>query len=127
MEGIFQRNFHVIAQICAAAHLLATAATSAAESLPKDRLEDVANVAEILLAAAAAKTAGSALLKGCVAKAIIGCALLRVFQDFIGRANSLKLGFGLCITGIAVRVKLHRKLAIGRFERCRIRIARNAQ
>src|SRR5713101_7172023 len=48
-----------------------------------------------------------------MAEPVIGGALLVVLQDVIGLADVLELLLGGFVSGIAVRVKLHRELAVG--------------
>jgi hypothetical protein len=93
MERLFQRHFHVIAQVGAAPALLP--ATAAAERAAEDGFEDIADVAEIAAAkAACTRTAGAALLERGMAIAIIGRALLRIGEAGIGLVDLLELGFG---------------------------------
>ena len=132
MERLFQGDFHVVTQIRAAPVLLARATASAAtaKGAAEDRLENVADIAKVALAKAAARPATAtihALSKGVVAVAIIGRALLRVFEHLIRFGAGLELGLSLCVARIAIRVIFHRKLAIGAFERLLVNIARDAQ
>ena len=57
-----------------------------------------------------------AVLEGGMAEAVIGGALLIVLQDVIGFVDFLEFDFGGVVAGIAVGMKFHRQLAIGRLE-----------
>ena len=70
---------------------------------------------------------GPTRLKGRLAKAVIGRALLRVFQHLIGLVNLLKLRLRLGIPRVAVRVELHRFLAVGALQRAFVRPLGHAQ
>jgi len=109
-EGVFQRDFEVVTQIAAAAWagLLRTAAAHRAEHL----LEDVGKAAGEPPAKAEIAGAAAAVLERGVAVAVIGRALLIVLQDVIGFADVLELLLGGVVAGIAVRVILHRELAV---------------
>ncbi len=89
-------------------------AAATAECAAEDRLEDVADIAEILRPAATA--AAHALLERVVTEPVVGRALLRVFQAIVGNADRLEPRFRLGIAGIAVGMILHRQLAIGGFQ-----------
>ena len=121
MEGVFQRHLHVIAQVSAPARLLPAAA--APECLSENRFEYVADVPETLRTSCATHT----LLKRGMAEAVVCGALLRVFQALIGFGNRLELVLVLLATGIAVRMILHRKLAVGGLDRRAIRIPLDAE
>ena len=54
---------------------------------------------------------------------VIGAAFLRVLQDFVGFVNFLEGCFGAAVIGIAVRMILHRLLAIGGFDFSGVSIA----
>src|SRR6266567_1726245 len=60
--------------------------------------------------------AGATLLEGRMAEAIIGGTLLLVFQDVVGFVDFLELRLAVLVAGIAVRMPLHRQLAIGGLE-----------
>ena len=47
-----------------------------------------------------------------MAELVVGGALLRIRENFIGLLGLLELLFGLVIVGIAVRMQLHRQAAI---------------
>ena len=118
VKSLFQRDLHVVAQIGAAAR---PALGAAAEGLAEDGLEDIADIAEALLAS----TAAHALLEGFHAVAVVGRALLRVLEAIVGDADRLELGLAVRAAWIAIRVMLHRKLAIGGFDGAAVRIARD--
>ena len=106
--------------MCAAAVALAATAT---EGTAEDRLEDIADIAKIRMRSAPT----AAVLEGSVAEAVISGALLRVLEHIVGGADGLEARFRLGIARIAIRVPLHGKLAIGRFDRRVIRAAINTQ
>ena len=74
-----------------------------------------------------AAATSTALLERRMAVLIVGRALLRVFQHLVSRTHRLEAGFGFGITGIAIRVILHRHLAIGGFDFGRVRTAGHAE
>ena len=119
VEGFFQADLHIVAKIGASARLRASAAT---EGLAEDRLEDIADIPEI-----AARMTAAALLERGVAIAIVGRAFLRVLEAIVGDADRLEFRLALAASRIAVRVVLHRELAIGGFDRPPVRIARDAE
>ena len=107
-EGLLQRDLHVEAQVRAA---LAARAALARAAHAENAFEDVGEGrAEIV--AEAVRAAAHALLEGGMAEAVIGGALVAVFQDVIGLVDFLELGFAILVAGIAVGMKLHRELAI---------------
>jgi hypothetical protein len=124
VEGIFQGDLEIIAQIGTAGRTMAASTAPAAahsahaEGFAEDLFE---NVGELGRAGATAEralaAAHAALFEGGVAHAVIGCALVLVGQDGIGLADFLELGLGLRIARILVRVILHRQLAIGALQR----------
>src|SRR5690606_21172393 len=125
--GLLKRDLQVVAQVRAAARpvVLASAAAPAAEGVPEgvaeDLGEDVVDVVEAraALAERVAPARAAAVHPG-MAETIIGRALLLVGQDGVGLGNLLEAGHGLFRAAVAVRVVLHRQLAIGALERGRI-------
>ena len=77
VKGILEFNLKIVAQIGAAPGLLAAAGKAAAE----DRLENIADIAEILRSAT---PTAAALLKGSMAEAVVGRRVLRVFEAIKG-------------------------------------------
>ena len=125
VEGIVQPDFKVIAQIRPAPRLLLA---TAAKGIAEDRFENIADVGKAFAAAKAApRLPATAVFIGLVAKTVISGALLRVFQALIGLAYRLEPGFAILAAGVAIRVKLHRQLAIGRFEHALVGIAGHLQ
>ena len=125
-KGFFQRNLYLCAQICTSARrraLTTPAAAEAAEHFLKNILEPAATEGT----AAAATTARPALFKGSMAEAVIGRALFGILQHIISLIQFLELGFGFRIALIAIRVPLHRELAVGFLEVILARIARDAE
>ena len=129
VERVFQRNFHIIAQVGTASRAaLLLLAAEAAATAAKYGFEYIANVIERSARKTAAAGIVAAAVGECrVAVTIICRALLRVLQDVIGFADRLEFGFCCCITGILVRVPLHRQLAIGGFQRRAIAVTRDVQ
>ncbi len=111
-KALLERDFEIVAQIVAAARA-PLAAAAAAHELAEHLVEDIGKStrkAEIPGAAPAA------LLEGGMAEPVIGGALLIVLQNVIGLADVLEFLFGRLVARIAVRVTLHRQLAIGFFQ-----------
>ena len=111
-KTLLERNFEVVAQIAAAARP-SLAAPAVAHKLAEHLVEDVGK------SAGKAKIAGAApaaLLKGGMAKPVIGSALLIVLQDVVGLVEVFEFLFCALVAGIPVRVILHRELAIGPLE-----------
>ena len=71
--------------------------------------------------------AATALLEGGMAIAIVGRAFLRILEAIVSDADRLEFRLALAAARIAVRVMLHRELAIGGFDHRPIRIARDAE
>ncbi len=109
MGGLFQRDFQVVAQVGTAVHLRAAAiaAAAAAEDVAEDVAEGIAEAA-----AAKAATAAHVRIHAGVTVAVIRLALFRIGQHLIGFLDFLELLFGLFVVRIAVRMVLHRELAI---------------
>jgi hypothetical protein len=115
-ESLFQRQVEIVAKVGAAllgiAALAATAAAAGhevAENVVEDLRHRGGEIASEAVRAAA-------MLEGRVAEAVIGGALLRVLEALIGLADLLELQLRGGVAGIAVRVELHRQLAIGDLE-----------
>ena len=106
-KALLERDFKVVAQVAAAARpgLAAPAAHELAEHL----VEDVGKSARETKIAWAAP---GPLLESGMAEAVIGGALLVVLEDVVGFVDVLEFLLGVLVTGIAVRVILHRQLAI---------------
>ncbi len=107
VRRLLQRDLEVVAQIGAAEHCRAAAA-AAAENLAEDVAENVAEAAH-----AAGRGAGAVRIDAGVAELVVSRALGRVGQDLVGLLRFLEALFGPGILRIAVRVPLHRQLAIG--------------
>jgi hypothetical protein len=108
----FQREVfaHVGATLCARASPASSTAEHVSES--KDVAEDVLNVREPRRIEATATVAGDSS----VTKPVVAGALVCVGQHSVGFAALLELLFRFRIVGIAVRMALHRQLAIGALE-----------
>jgi hypothetical protein len=116
---LLERDLHVVAKVRAAIGIGATARTGAA---PHRAAEDVAeDVAERIgkateaLRARPARPAAHVGIDARMAKAVVRSALARVREDLVGLLDLLELLFGLLglLALVAVRVELHRELAIG--------------
>ena len=119
-EGLLQGDFHVVAQVRAARRGIAATAHELAEHL----VEDVGEASREIEVEAAARARAAAVLEGGVAEAIIGGALLLVPEDIVGLAEVLEAMFRRRIAGVAIRMELHRQLAIGGLQ---IRVAGGAR
>ena len=117
LGGVFQGDFHGVAQVVAAVDLTATACTPCAATA-----EHVAkNIAKgFSKAATAAKTATHAAVGvyAGVTVLVISSALLAVREHFVGLFGLFELLFGFLglLALIAVRVVLHGQLAVGLFQ-----------
>src|SRR5690606_30833799 len=120
MKRILEADLEVVAQVRAAPRPAARRA-AASERTAEDRLEDVAQVAEIGVMRAPASA--HALLERGMAEAVVGRALLRILQAFVSRAYGLELVLVLLAPAVAIRVILHRQLAVGRLARRAVRVA----
>src|SRR3990167_3871094 len=115
-RGFFQRHFHGVAQVAATVHA-ARAATPAPAILAKHVAEDVAKRFRKAAKPFRARSAGAAHVRidARVAILVVGGTLLCVGQHFVGLLGLLELVLGHLggITLVAVRMVLHRQLAIG--------------
>src|SRR5262249_34438068 len=111
-EGLLERDLEIVAQVAAAARpaLAAPAAHDIAEHLVEDVGTTAGGEAEI------SGTAAPALLEGGVTEAIIGGALLIVFQDIVSFVQVLELLLGTLVARVAVGVMLHGELAVSPLE-----------
>ncbi|OSM01948.1 putative glutamate dehydrogenase [Magnetofaba australis IT-1] len=124
---LFQGDRHVVAVVVALTHAAAPAAparTSAAEDIAEELLEDVA---EARRTRSAGVSAARALIQSGVAILIIDRALFAILEDFISGVDLFELRLGLFVIRVAVRVQLHRQLAIGAFDLRVAGVARNTQ
>ena len=120
--AVLERDLHRVRQVVAAKHLLPTAAattattraTRAAKDVAKDVAESFCKATHAIRAAARAKAATHVGVDAGVAVLVVGGTLLRVGEHLVGLLGLLELLFGLLgiVTLIAVRVVLHRELAI---------------
>jgi len=115
-RGFFQRDLHRIAEVVAAIDLLAAPAaaaraTAAAEDVAEDVAEGLREAAEALAAGAVAHVGVDARMAILVVRGL----LLRVGEHLVGLLGLLELLLGRlgAVTLVAVRVVLHRELAIG--------------
>src|SRR5690606_6906665 len=120
VKRILEADLEAVAQVRAAPRPAARRA-AASERAAENRLEDVAEVGEIGVMGAPAST--HALLERGMAEAVVGRALLRILQAFVSRAYGLELVLVLLAPAVAIRVILHRQLAVGGLDRRAVRIA----
>ena len=122
-KRLFQRHIQIITKIVSGA--VGLAAPRPAREFGEHLVENVGKAA----AAKAAKTtrARTGILEGGMAHPVIGGAFLGVFQDFIGFGGLAKPLGGRLVIRIAVRMILHRKLAIGRFQVLLVGVPRDAK
>src|SRR4029077_19569820 len=80
---------------------------------PEHLLENIGETAGKSAAEAEIAGTAAAVLKGGMAEAVVGGTLLIVLQDVVGFVQVLELLLGRLVTRIAVRVILHRELAVG--------------
>src|SRR6202008_1707006 len=95
----------------------ATAATHA-EEIVEDVGESRGHVTE-----AAGRPRSAAVLEGRMSEAVIGCALVRVLEDFVGLVDLLETSLAALVAGIAIGMPFHRELAERRLQ---LGIARGA-
>ena len=113
----FERDLHGVAEVRAAKHLASTAASTAALAA-KDVAKDVAK--RVTKSAKAFGTTAHVGIDTRVTVLVIGCPLLRVRQHLVGFLDLFEFAF--CLFGfgviplVAVRVVLHRQLAISLFD-----------
>jgi hypothetical protein len=107
---LLERDLHRVAQVAAAEHLAATAATGpGAEHVTEDVAERFRKAAEALGPGAAAHVG----IDPRMAVLVVRGPLLRIRQHLVGFLHLLELDLGiLAVAMVAVRVVLHRQLAI---------------
>src|SRR5699024_10923679 len=99
--------------------LAPTAAPSPAAALTgiaEEVLEDVRHEVAELVAESGTATGPATVLKGRMAEAVVGTALLGIGEDLIGLVDLDELDLGLGIAGVLVRRPLHGELAEARLE-----------
>jgi hypothetical protein len=101
----------------------------AAAPAPEDVAEDVAKSLGKATEAFCAGAAAHVRVHTGMAVLVVGRALLRIAQHLVGLFGLLELDLGRlgCFTLVAVRVVLHRQLAIGLLDFLVRRVFRNAQ
>ena len=70
--------------------------------------------------ARASTAAAHAAFKGRMTKAVVGCLLLGILEDFISLVRFFELCFGVGVVSVAVWMQLFRLLAIGFLDLSRI-------
>ena len=114
-EGVLQRYLHVVAEIGAAPGLPPAAPPRpAAHELAEQVVEHVGEAGAEVEAGGAGAAARA--IEGGVTEAVVGRALLLVGEHVVGLGNLLELLLGDLVIRIAVRMVLHRELAIGLLE-----------
>ena len=116
-HDIFERDLHRVAEVVATEHLAPTGTTTAAALLAAEHVaEDVAESLGKTAVAFCARATGAAHVRvhAGVAVLVVGGALLRVAQHFVGFLAFLEFLFRSLgrVTLVAVGVVLHRQLAI---------------
>src|SRR5258708_10752023 len=112
LEGFLERDFEIVAQVAAA---ILSPRAPAAHEFAEQIIEHVRKGRGEIEAARAASA--HAVFERSVAEAVVSGAFLIVLQDVIGLVDLLEFDFGGVVVGIAIRMKLHRELAIIGFER----------
>ncbi|ELA00912.1 NAD-specific glutamate dehydrogenase [Cupriavidus sp. HMR-1] len=114
MRGLLQRDLHAVAQVGATVGLRAAATASAAGCLAEDVAEDIAERFREATAAkpAAAESTGHVRVHASVAVLIVSRLLLGVGEHLVGLLDLLEFLLGFLVIRIAVRMVLHRELAI---------------
>ena len=121
-ERLFEGDFEIVAQVRSTlASAARPAAASAAHHVAEQILEDVGHRGR------EAVVHSAAVLKGGMAVAVVGGALLRIRQMLVGLVELLEARFGLLVAGMPVRMALHRRLAEGGLQLGFARRPRNAQ
>ena len=116
---VLEREFEVVAQVGAAIDAVAAApAALRAEDLAEDVAEGVGEAAEALRPAAEAArprpgTEARRRVDAGVPELVVGGALLGVGEDLVGLLRLLEFLLGTLVVRVAVRVVLHRELAVG--------------
>src|SRR5712691_7011056 len=108
-KSVLQRNLEVVAQVAAAAW--STLGPAAGAHRAEHLFEDIGKAAGE--PAGEITRAATAIFERGVAEPVVGGPLLVVLQDIVGFADVLELVLGRFVAGIAVRVVLHRELAVG--------------
>ncbi len=108
---VFQRDFQVVAQVRAAIDIGAPAAPSAAAT--EDVAEDVAESIGKAAHACAASAHACLRIHSGMAVLVVGATLAAVRENLVGFLGFLEMFFRLGIVRIAVRMVLHRQLAVG--------------
>ncbi len=118
---VLQRDLHIVAQIGAALPSGAAAATAThAEEVVEDVREGGGKVSAETVRA---RTHAVAVFEGSMAETIIGRAFVRVLENLVGLVDLLETMLGFIVTGIAIRMALHRLLAKGSLD---VRLTRGA-
>src|ERR1700682_2896951 len=129
----FERQFEIVAKVGASEDAAAaTAGTAlAAENFAEDVTEGVGKTAEALRAAAeASRTRGAKAgrrIDAGVPELVVGGALASVGEDLVRFLRLLEFVFRALVVGIAVRMMLHRQLAISLLDVIFGRIAIDAE
>ena len=112
---LFEVQIQGIAQIGTALRTAAATGTTApAEEVAEDVAEDVG---EVRAPCGAAETAAAhARIDASMAVLVVGRALARIGQHFVGLRGLLELLFGSCVPRIAIRVVFHRQASVGFLE-----------
>ena len=124
--GLGQGNFHVVAEIgaagsaAAAPPALAGALAAATHEVAEEVFEDIRHGGIEFGAetgAAGPVAAACAIFKGLVAEAVVGGFFLGVFQDVVGFADFLELGFSGLVAGVGIGMEFLGVIAVCGLER----------
>ena len=125
--GLGQGNFHVVAEIGAARRTAAATsalagalAAATAHEIAEQVLENIRHGGIEFGAEAGAAgpmPAARAIFKGLVAEAVIGGFFLRIFQNIVGFADFLELGFSGLVARIGIGMEFLGVIAVGGLER----------
>ena len=108
MGGFFEGDFHIVAEVLASLRLSGVGPAAAEEFIQDAAAAE--NVAEDLegVMETAAPISARATVEGVVAVLVVGGALLRIAQNFVGFAQFFEAFFGRFIVRVLVRMILNR-------------------
>src|SRR5262245_4345494 len=113
-NGFFKGNGEVFAQIIST--LRTTAASSGTGGSAKDISKDVTKDPVQINGGLEASESATAAVHGRMAKAVIGSSLVDVRQNSVCLTRFFELFFRFRISGVPIRVVLHRELPVGRLQ-----------
>src|SRR4051812_10108252 len=113
-KSLFEADLHVVAQIGPALARRAAAAATASAAHAEEIVENVGEGGGEI--GTEAGTGAAALLERGVAVAVVGGALVRIFEDLVSLVDLLKAVLAILVAGIAVRMPFHGRLAESGFQ-----------